>query len=360
MSGSSPKISSKAPELMHVPGLVRISAVEALEAAFGDTLRLLFSPFNTKRWMKLSVVCLFLGGGTASAAFHWSLGTLPAEVGFREAVSDLVDFIAGNPFLILSIILLGLGLSLILFYLRSIFRFVLVDAVVQGEISPRKASRDLRRPARSYFTWLLGILMVVGTVLGAGALLALPHLRAAAGSSGTGSLIFVALLASVLLVEIAVGLCIALLITLTDDLVVPVMYAEQEKFAAAWRTVWRHFRAEPKAFGFYILLRFFMAVVVGAAVLFFLFPALVAIFSGAIISGALVVLTLRLVGVAWVWNPLTLFLSSLGLLVLLSVLLLVMSVVGMPGQVFLQNMGIRFIASRVPSLGVTLGRARQP
>jgi hypothetical protein len=297
-----------------VPGLDHISPLEALEFAFHDTLRLLFNPFDGRRWIKLSVVCLFLGGGTASAAFRWSLGTLPTELGFREAVGNLVDFIAGSPVLIFSIILLGLGLSLILFYLRAVFRFVLIDTIVRGEAFLRQASRDLRRPARSYFFWLAGVLVAAGTVLGVGALLALPYLRTAAASSGTGSLAFVVLLAAILLAEIAVGLLVALLITLTDDLVAPVMYSEREQLPAAWRSVWRLFRAEPKAFGFYVLSRFVVSVVVGAAVLLLLFPALVALFSGAIISGALVVLTLRLVGVAWVWNPLTLFLASLGLL----------------------------------------------
>jgi len=336
-----------------VPGSDGVSPVRALEFAFHDTLHLLFSPFEGRRWIKLSVVCLFLGGGTSSAAFHWSLGTLPAEVGFQEAVSDLLDFIAGNPLLILSIILLGLGLSLILFYLRAIFRFVLIDSIIREEVSVRKAARELRRPAHSYFFWLLGILVVVGILLGTGALLALPHLRTAAASGG-GSLVFVALLAGIFLAEIGMGLFVALVVTLTDDLVAPIMYAEKQRFPAAWKTVWRHFRAEPRTFGLYVLVRFIMAVAVGAAVLLFLFPALVAVFSGAIISGALVVLTLRLVGVAWVWNSLTLFLASLGLLLLISALLLLMSVVGMPGQVFLQDMGIRFIGSRVPSLGATL------
>ena len=343
-----------------MPGFDAISPVRALELAFRGTLHLLFSPFEGRLWVKLSAVCLFLGGGTSSAAFHWSLGTLPAEVGFQEAARELIDFIGGNPFLIVSLILAGLGLSLILFYLRAVFRFVLIDSIVQEKVLVRRAAREFRRPARSYFFWLLGILVVAGMILGAGALIALPHLRTAAASSGTGSAGFVAMLAAIFLAEIGMGLLIALVVTLTDDLVAPVMYAEKERFTAAWKTVWRHFRAEPRAFGFYVLVRFFMAVVVGAAVLLFLFPALVALFSGAIISGALVVLTLRLVGVAWVWNPLTLFLASLGLVLLMGALLLLMSVVGMPGQVFLQDMGIRFIGSRVPSLGVILVRARQP
>ena len=351
MSSAAEKRRLQTPEVIRKPGSDGITPFRAMELAFRNTLRLLFSPFEARRWIKLSVVCLFLGGGASSAAFHWSLGALPAEVGFRAAFSNLIGFISGNAYLVISLVLLGLGLSLILFYLRAVFRFVLIDSFVRREVMVRRAARTLRRPAHSYFLWLLGILVVGGFLLGTGALLALPHLRTAAASSGTGSVAFVALLVAFFLAEIGIGLSVAVVVALTDDLVAPVMYAEKKRFPSAWRTVLGHFRAEPRVFGFYVLIRFIAAVIVGATVLLFLFPALVAVFSGAIISGALVVLTLRLVGVAWVWNPLTLFLASLGLLLLMSALLFLMSVVGMPGQVFLQGMGIRFIGSRVPSLG---------
>ena len=354
MSSASDRHPSWTQEVIRKPGTDGVTPVRAMELAFRTTLRLLFSPFEARRWIKLSVVCLFLGGGTSSAAFHWSLGALPAEVGFREAFSDLIDFISGNAALMASLVLVGVGLSLVLFYIRALFRFALIDSFVRGEVMVRKAARALRRPAHSYFLWLLGILLVGGALLGTGALLALPHMRTAAASSGTGSVAFVALLAVFFLAEISIGLLVTLAVALTDDLVAPVMYAEKRRFASAWRAVLTHFRAEPRVFGLYVLLRFVTAVIVGAAVLLFLFPALVAVFSGAIIGGTLVVLTLRLVGVAWVWNTLTLFLASLGLLLLMSTMLLLMSVVGMPGQVFLQGMGIRFIGSRVPSLGAML------
>ena len=40
-------------------------------------MRLLFRPFIGRRWIALSVVCLFLGGGTSTAAFQWGFGALP-------------------------------------------------------------------------------------------------------------------------------------------------------------------------------------------------------------------------------------------------------------------------------------------
>jgi hypothetical protein len=55
----------------------------ALASAFSDAVQLLLNPFAPRRWIKLSLVCLFLGGGTMSAAFHWSLSALPSDTGFQ-------------------------------------------------------------------------------------------------------------------------------------------------------------------------------------------------------------------------------------------------------------------------------------
>ena len=52
----------------------------------------------------------------------------------------------------------------------------------------------------------------------------------------------------------------------------------------------------------------------------------------------------------WAWNPVTIFLGALALCIFTGLLFALLSVVGMPGHVYLQNYGVRFIASRVPSL----------
>jgi hypothetical protein len=99
-------------------------------------------------------------------------------------------------------------------------------------------------------------------------------------------------------------------------------------------------------------------VAAGAAALFFLFPILVGLFSGAIITGVLVLLSLRLLGLTWAWNPLTTALASAALLLLIAVVLILLSVVGMPGQLLIQNLGIRFISARVPSVKALLWTTR--
>ena len=108
-----------------------------------------------------------------------------------------------------------------------------------------------------------------------------------------------------------------------------------------------------------MVLRFAVSMGISLAVLSVLFPALMGLSSGALVSAALVILALRVVGLAWVWNPLTVILAVLALCVFTTILFAILSVVGMPGQVYLQNYGVCFIGSRVPSLGV-LCRASAP
>jgi MFS family permease len=230
--------------------------------------------------------------------------------------------------------------------LRALFRFVLVDSIMRREVLLHRALRELRPVANWYFRWLLGALVLMGAILATGALLVATHLRTSNRESLTASLLLVLLL----LGEAVVGLLAALAIILTDDLVVPIIYAERLRVLPAWRRLLEKLRGEAGAFTLYLLLRFVLSVGVGIAVLFFLFPSLVAVFSGAIIVAVVVVMALQLGGLTWAWTPLTVVVAAAALLLLMTLLLMLMGVAGMPGQVFLQTFGLRFIAPRVPAL----------
>jgi len=109
-------------------------------------------------------------------------------------------------------------------------------------------------------------------------------------------------------------------------------------------------RRDSASFALYLALRFAVSLGIGVAVLIFLFPVLISLSSGAFIAAAMVTLSLRLLGLVWTWNPLTIIFGTVGLVVLSGLTFAVLSVVGMPGQVYLQNYGVRFIASRNPAL----------
>jgi hypothetical protein len=343
--------------------LTAISPAGAISWALDDTLWLLFRPFDAWRWARLSLLCLFLGGTTPSAALQWSLSALPSDFRLTDLVTGARQYVAQHPSLIFLVIVLALALGLGFLYLRAVFRFVLVDALVKREVALRRAWSALRRLGQSYFWWLVGTLVALGATFSLLVIVAFPGLRAAS-TSGPGGLFATASLALILSLIVLLGLAVALLIMLTDDLVVPLMYAERLALPSAWRELWQKMRHDPASFAVYILLRFALSVGVSVAVLLFLVPLLIGVFSGTIIVAATLVLGLHLMGLVWVWNLPTIGLAVAALVLLCAVLVIVLSAVGMPGQVFLQGYGLRFIAARSPSLqtlcSVSGGRGRHP
>lgn len=321
------------------------SPVRALRSAFYDSLRLLLVPFLPGRWARLCLISLFLGGGASTAAFHWSLGSLPSNLELGWRLEDLQEFLAENTWLLGLFVVLALTAGLLLLYIRAMCRFALVDTILERHAALRISMRKHRPQVRSYFRWLLGVLVAIGLAFSAAALIVRPYLSTTEGSL-TASLLVATMLAGTVLA----GLLIAGLVALTDDLAVPLMVAERLPLAAAWRRLLGFVRAEPAAFGLYLLLRFVVAIGAAVAALLFLFPTLLILFSGAIITGALSILSLRLLGIEWVWNPATLILAALALLLLSGLVLALFSLAGMPGVVLLQTFGIHFISPRVPTL----------
>lgn len=332
-----------------VTTLSRVSPIRALLYAVRDARNLLAFPFDLRNWLKLSAITLVLGGGTPSAAFNWSLGSLPGDIGLQEVKGRIRDYITQHVWFAVTTIILTLVALFLLFYLRASFRFLLIDSVARHQAQFRRvwgASRPLRH---SYFLWLLLALGGIGAVLSAASIVALPYFHAAA-SAGLRSPAFWTLLIAILVIDVLVGLILAVAVTITDDLVAPIMMAEGLPLAASWRRMWASLRAEPGSLVLYILLRFALSLGIGIVVLFLLFSVLLVLFSSAIITGALVVLTLHVWGIHWVWNPLTASLAGIAVFLLMSMVLILLSVVSMPGQVLLQAYGMRFMEPRVSSV----------
>ena len=336
-----------------------LSPTHALTAAFHDTVELLTHPVDAMVWLKLSLVCLLLGGGTPSAAFNWSLGSLPGNIGLKGAMDRLRDTVAAHTWLIVSAAIVAVAVILGLLYLRSVFRFVLVDAILHHQVRVRASLLETRRVSRSYFRWLLLAVVGISLALIVGGAAAFPYLRTAS-AAGLRSVTFWIILVTMLLADVAVGLAAGLIVVLTDDFVVPIMYAEGLPVFAAWRRLIPKLKAEPGPFTAYVFIRFLVAVITSVAMLFLLFPLLVGLFSGAIITGTLAVIAVHLLGLAWTWNAFTIAVSASGLAVVISLVLVVLSVVGMPAQVLIQDFGICFLASRFPTVEALLPSPLSP
>ena len=336
-----------------------ISAAGAISYALEDTLRFLFRPFDAWRWTKLGLLCLFLGGGPSTAAFQWSLGALPSDFRLPDVLSHARQLVALHPSLIVLLVAFTLALGVVFLYLRSLFRFVLVDSLVRMEVRFRPAWSEVRPLGKSYFGWLVATLASLAVVFSLLVGIAFPGLRLFS-ASGPGKLFATAALALILSCIVLLGLAVTLLIMLTDDLVVPLMYAGRLPLPGAWRELWQIMRRDPTSFAIYILLRFLLSVGISVAVLLFLVPSLIGLLSAAIIVAATVVLALHLLGLTWAWSLSTITLAALALVLFSALLTVLLGVVGMPGQVFLQDFSLRFMAARSPALDALCSRSGNP
>ena len=236
-----------------------LSPIESLSPAWNETLRLLFRPFIGRRWIALSVVCLFLGGGTSTAAFQWGFGALPIDLHTSDVLFRIRLVIAQHLSLIVLAAVLSLGLVLGLIYVRCVFRFVLIDAVIKQDVAVGAAWKSLKSFGRSYFLWLLG---VVGAILAmvSGVAYRFASLSESHPRDRSSGWVASLLLVTELVAVVFIGLLVAIIITLTDDLVAPLMYADRISLPAAWGIVWRILRRDPGTFLFYVALRFAVAI----------------------------------------------------------------------------------------------------
>jgi hypothetical protein len=304
------------------------------------------------------VGCLFLGGGTSTAAFQWCLGAVPVDLHISEFFLRARGIIAQHFSFIVLAVILGLTFVVGLIYTRCVLRFALIEAVIKHDIAMSTTWNNVHSYGRSYFLWLLGVVGAVLVAVSGFVLLSFRSLSFLGDAAELGWVRSSALVAELVAIVI-IGLLVAIAITLTDDLAAPIMYAGGISLPAAWRIVWAAARHDRATFLFYLAMRFALSMGISVAALVILFPLLMGLSSAALVIAALSIFALRLVGMAWAWNTVTITLGALALTLFTGLLFGLLSVVGMPGQVYLQNYGVHFIGSRVPFLGA-LCRAFEP
>src|ERR1039458_5949480 len=135
--------------------------MESLFPAWNATLRLLFRPFSLRRWIALSIVCVFLGGGTSTAAFRWGFSALPIDLHTSEFLLRARLVMVQHFSLVALAMVFSLGMILGLIYARCMFRFVLIHAVVTHDAAVAAAWKNLKSYGRSYFFGLMAILSTV-------------------------------------------------------------------------------------------------------------------------------------------------------------------------------------------------------
>jgi hypothetical protein len=345
-----------------------ISAIEAISPAFQRTTRLLFRPFDWAFWARLAVVGLVTGevgglGGTGSGGIpNPNLPNFPKsgdDEHWRQASYLFSDFgweqVQHNLFWIVPLGLTVLALALLWVYSASVYRFILLDAVLTGECRLLEGWRKWRDAGRQYFLWVLALgfvaLFLLGVVAGIPLLLAW---RAGwlqnAEDHVAGLLGWILLLGFVVVVLIAFFAVIDLF---ARDFLVPVMALENVGALEGWRRLLKIMLVEKLAYTGYVLMKIVLAV--GSAIAFAIVNIIVflMLLIPLAIVGVIGFFVGRAVGIDWSNISVILLLTAFGLLALAAILC-VIGFVYAPGLVFFQSYALEFLASRFPPLAMKM------
>jgi hypothetical protein len=341
----------------------RLSAVQAVTPAFGQTKQQLFKPFRFRHWLNLATVSLVTGeffGGGGGGGFHGG-GSVPPP--HRRGGGDSLLVAFAHPSWervkeFLPWILLGVAILIVLFllwlYAASVYRFILLDSVLYNRCELRKGWQRWKPHGSSYFLWALGLAITVPAlllVLAGG-----PIFLAWRAHIFDHPKEHLALLilggAGLLLLFLAVLFAAAIVALFAKDFVVPVMAMENLGVLDAWRRVLPMLGSEKMSYVGYVLMKIVLAV--GSAIIFGIIN-LLAILMMLIpmgILGVAVYFLAKAAGLTWTLTTMSLAVILGGAVVFF--IFYVIAFISAPAMVFFQSYALHFFGSRYPALGAVL------
>ncbi len=342
-----------------------LSAVDAVSPALDHTRRHLFSPFSFAKWSRLAVITLLSGelaGGGGGGGTGFQFPTPPPRGGGNEESFFLQSSGVEQRMLeFLPWILLGaaalFALMLLFLYIHSVFRFILLDAVLNDRWRLREGWSRWSSRASSYFLWLLGysllFMLVLALAVGLPVLFAIQAGWFKEPGQHVGALVVSAiLLLGLLFVLMVLGISIAVL---AKDFVVPIMALDDVGVLEGWRRAWPLISDSKLSFVGYLGMKLVLAIAAG--IIFGILGTIAAL---------VLIVPLAILGVALgvggffsglTWTPVTIgAVVALGL-VALGLLFYVLGFVNVPSAVFFQSYTLHFYTGRYLPLAAALSRA---
>ncbi|HXE91817.1 MAG TPA: hypothetical protein VNK82_12745 [Terriglobales bacterium] len=342
-----------------------LSAVDAVTPAFDHARRALLQPFRFALWWRLSLVGLLSGefvSGGGGGGTNWQV---PAQ---RRGNEDLIGYFAEPDFsrimeflpLILFLVAVLIVLGIVMLYISSVFRFILLETVLHDRCEIGAGWNRWQRQGWSYFLWQLGfnlaVLLMMGLVVGlalavAAATGALSAPREHVALLVAGGVVLFFVLMAMLLVNLVIWL-------FTKDFVVPMMALDDVGAVEGWRRLLPLLSADKGGYAVYVIMKAILAV--GAALVFGIAQLIVTLIllvpvglvaAGAILGGKAAGLT---------WNAATIALAVVVGTVLLLLLIWLWALISVPAVFFFQSYTLRFFGGRYARLGALMGPVPPP
>ncbi|MBZ5542075.1 MAG: hypothetical protein LAO07_00160 [Acidobacteriia bacterium] len=342
----------------------RLSAVQAVTPAFEQTKQQLFKPFRFRHWLNLATISLvtgeFVGGGGGGGGWHGGGGFPPPR---RRGGGDSLFVAFASPTWdrvkeFLPWILLGVAILIVLFllwlYAASVYRFILFDSVLYNRCELRKGWQRWKLQGYSYFLWMLGLAVAVPAILLV--LVGVPIFLAWRAHIFDQPREHLALLilggAGLLLLFLGLLLSTAIVALFAKDFVVPVMAMENLGVLDAWRRVLPMLGVEKMSYVGYVLMKIVLAV--GSAIIFgilYLLAILILLIPTGILGVAVYFLA-KAAGLTWTLMTMSMAVILGGAVVFF--IFYVIAFISAPAMVFFQSYTLHFFGSRYPALGAVV------
>jgi hypothetical protein len=234
-------------------------------------MTVLFRPFDLGKWF-ITGFCAFLAMlGSGGVGFNFGCPGWPGPSGPGGGPpmsgEEILRWVQSNILIVAGLATVGLSLlvllSLLLIWLQSRGRFMLIHAVAQNHAAVTQPWREFRPEGNSLFRAQI-VLMLAGIA----ATVAIAAITLALCWNGIrtrqfdGSVIFGIVIGGLLLIIATLAFYIAR--ASVNDLVAPAMYARRELFLPAWRAVYAEIiQPHPGQVALFFLLRFLLLIAGG-------------------------------------------------------------------------------------------------
>lgn len=280
--------------------------MDSARDAWAHTRTALFQRFDLGLWLKLAFIAMLganVGGGGGANFSLPAPGGGEGEPGaeiykeLTQAFSWVQQHVAELFALFVGFAVVALVLAFAVFYLRCVFRFIFVDAV---RLAGRRPVRDAWSLFQAQGLSLLGWYVVLG--LAAIALLGVALLPVLVGTAALASgktllaVLGVGGLVAVIAMVTVVVIVIALLQALSQEFLVPTMYARHCGVMEGWRTLFAAWRGRFWDVVLYFLLKLAIAIGLAMAAVVLILPMLLLLVPAGLGAGALAALGAALGG----------------------------------------------------------------
>src|SRR5262249_43063348 len=330
----------------------RLSATESISPAFERVKMMLFRPFRFMTWLKLGFIGWLAGAGT-SMNFNFNAPSLPGQDGGGAAgnVGEVLGtFLHEHLLLIVWVVALLIVVGLLLVYLSCRFRFILFDSVLRADAQIGRGWRLYELQAQRYLGFLILFMVVLWVSLAL--LVGLPLWHAYKTGEFVSPNPFPTLLRfflPLLLVVLLLVFVSAIVASLANDFIVPLLALDELTLGDAWSALKRLVSAEPGAFAGYLGMKLLFAL--GSGIL--VGVVLVLAFVVLLIPGALIAVAGYAMAKA-LGPGVGLVLAAIAIFVGVALLIALFLLATAPIAVFFTAYAVYFFGGRYPKLGSML------